>query len=342
MSTTFGSSVRAVGLNGALLDRGALPVFVSLDSPLPRPLPSLPGHEVHSVSRDEGLHPAGHASHGAGSQGAGSLLPYLERLVGRGLRAIVLYGVTAARDVAGSVPLSAAGPVAGALRAVRRALPALTCIADLCVCQYIPSAACELAGDRRPGLPRTLEHLTRQALILAEAGAQQLMLSGVVPGSVGAVRQALAAEGFEGVAVVSQAAKHSSSLYTGFRAATNAPHATVDKSECQVECGNRHEALALLAEAARQGAHEVLLKPAFSTMDLLAEVQTRGIRAGAFVTSGEYALLKAHIEQLPMSCHAALLERFHLRLLDAGAARIVSYALLDLLESAAPPLGELP
>jgi porphobilinogen synthase len=252
------------------------PLFVREGIDEPVPIASLPGHFQHTV---------------------GSALAETKRLAGLGVPAVVLFGVPARKDAVGSGAWDPDGIVQRTLAALRDAFgDELVLAADLCLDEYTDHGHCGvLASDGSVDNDATLELYGRVALAQATAGADLVAPSGMMDGQVAAIRNALDAGGFEQVAVLAYAAKFASALYGPFRDAVDVCIAGGgDRRGYQQDPANRREALAEVALDVAEGADIVMVKPAVTYLDVIAEVRRAvEVPVAAYHVSGEYAMVKA-------------------------------------------------
>jgi porphobilinogen synthase len=212
-----------------------------------------------------------------------------------GIPAVILFGIPESKDATGSSSWRKDGIVQRALEAVARAAPRLVRIADLCFCEYTDHGHCGvLRQDGSLDNDSTLANLGRQAVSLAEAGAQVIAPSGMLDGMVAAIRAALDGGGLHETPILSYAAKYASAFYGPFRDAADSAPASGDRRGYQMDPGNGDEALREVALDLEQGADVVMVKPAMPYLDVLRRVKdTFGVPVAAYQVSGEYAMIKA-------------------------------------------------
>ena len=215
-------------------------------------------------------------------------------LAGRGLRAILLFGVPRAKDDVGSSAHVDDGVVQQAVRAIKRAAPDLVVITDVCLCAYTTHGHCGVVRDGRIHNDETVAILARTAVSHARAGADMIAPSDMMDGRVAAIRAALDADGFTETPVMSYAAKLASAFYGPFREAAHSAPASGDRRSHQLNPANAREALAEAMTDLDEGADIVMVKPAMPCLDLIARLRTRtDAPIAAYQVSGEYAMLKA-------------------------------------------------
>ena len=290
------------------------PLFVREGISEPVPIVSLPGVVAHSLA---------------------SLVKESRRLCSLGVPAMVLFGVPAAKDAAGSGAWDPAGIAQVALRALREELgDSMVLVADLCLDEYTDHGHCGVLDSHgRVDNDATLEAYAMVALAQAEAGAAVVAPSGMMDGQVGAIRRALDGDGRTDVAVLAYAAKYASALYGPFRDAVDVTIAGGgDRRGYQQDFRNRREAMREVQLDLDEGADIVMVKPALAYLDVISEVRRRfDLPVAAYHVSGEYAMIKAAAERGWVDGEAVALE--HLSAIKrAGADMILTYLAGELAE----------
>lgn len=212
-----------------------------------------------------------------------------------GIPAVILFGIPETKDAVGSSSWDAHGIVQRALEAAAKAAPGLLRIVDLCFCEYTSHGHCGvLRPDGTLDNDATLPNLGRQAVSLAEAGAQVIAPSGMLDGMIAAIRASLDDVGRTELPILSYAAKYASGFYGPFRDAADSTPQFGDRRGYQQDHGNSDEALREVALDLEQGADMVMVKPAMPYLDVLRRVKdTFGVPTAAYQVSGEYAMMKA-------------------------------------------------
>jgi porphobilinogen synthase len=251
-----------------------------------------------------------------------------KRLVSLGVPGLILFGVPEHKDAQGSGAWDPDGVVQVALRAVRDAVgDELVLMADLCLDEYTDHGHCGLLGPDGEVLnDPTLELYRRIALAQAEAGADVVAPSGMMDGQVGAIRAALDGGGHDRVAILAYASKYASALYGPFRDAVDVTIAGGgDRRAYQQDPRNRREALDEIAQDLAEGADMVMVKPAMTSLDVLAAVRRRvPVPLAAYHVSGEYAMVQAAAAAGWIDGPAVALEQLT-ALKRAGADFILTY-----------------
>src|SRR5437867_4131055 len=215
-----------------------------------------------------------------------------------GIPAIILFGLPPSKDEMGSGAYADEGIVPEALRAIKRDVPDLLVITDVCLCEYTSHGHCGKirAGDTegRVDNDATLELLARTAVSQAEAGADMVAPSDMMDGRVGAIRTALDGRGLTGVAILSYAAKYASVFYGPFREAADSAPQFGDRRSYQMDPANQREALREVALDIEEGADIVMVKPAMPYLDVICRVREQfNVPVAAYQVSGEYSMILA-------------------------------------------------
>jgi porphobilinogen synthase len=287
-------------------------MFVRPGKKLRRPVGSMPG--VDQVSPDEMLKDA-----------AGAFAD--------GVPAVLLFGIPDSKDERASGAYARNGIVQEAVRLLKRELPGLLVITDVCLCEYMSHGHCGLVqkgprGARILNDP-SLKLLARSAASHAEAGADIVAPSDMMDGRVAAIRAELDRRGFEETPILSYAAKFASGFYGPFRdAAESAPHFG-DRRSYQMDAPNANEAMREVAMDIQEGADMVMVKPALAYLDILYRVkQAFGYPTAAYAVSAEYSMVKAAAANGWIDEKAVTLESL-LAMRRAGADILITYAARD-------------
>jgi porphobilinogen synthase len=242
-----------------------------------------------------------------------------------GVAGVLLFGLPDKKDDEGSGAWAEDGAVQRAVRDIVREAPGLIVVTDVCLCEYTSHGHCGLLDGERILNDVTVERLVRAAVSHAEAGAHIIAPSDMMDGRVGAIRSALDAAGFDEVAIMSYAAKYSSSFYGPFREAAASTPAFGDRRSHQMDPANADEALREVALDLDEGADIVMVKPALPYLDVVARVkQEFGVPTAAYHVSGEYAMLKAAAERGWIDETRAMMESLT-SIRRAGADIVVTY-----------------
>ncbi|HYM59986.1 MAG TPA: porphobilinogen synthase [Thermoanaerobaculia bacterium] len=219
-----------------------------------------------------------------------------------GLRAILLFGIPEFKDAIGSASWDPAGPVQSAIEQIKRVVPEMTVIADVCLCEYTDHGHCGVIVDRN-GVKdvdndQTLPLLMKQAVSFAAAGADFVAPSDMMDGRVGAIRRALDERSMQDVGLISYAAKFASGFYGPFREAAESAPQFGDRRTYQMDPANGREAVREMLLDVEEGADMIMVKPALSYLDLIrAARENCNLPIVAYNVSGEYSMVKAAAER---------------------------------------------
>jgi porphobilinogen synthase len=290
------------------------PLFVTGGIAEPRPVTSLPGVVQHTVD---------------------SLSVEVKRLAALGLPAVILFGVPRPedKDATGSAALRPDGITQQALRSVRDAVgDSLVIMADCCLDEFTDHGHCGVVDAiGTVDNDATLSLYAELAVTQAEAGADVVAPSGMMDGQVGAIRGALDGAGFGDTAILAYAAKYASALYGPFREAAEVSIADGgDRKGYQQDVHNRREARREVALDVGEGADMVMVKPALTCLDVIADVRAAfDLPVGAYHVSGEYAMVKAAAERGWLDGPAVALEQLT-AVKRAGADFVLTYFAAEL------------
>jgi porphobilinogen synthase len=247
-----------------------------------------------------------------------------------GVPAVLLFGIPEAKDPRARGAYAANGIVQRAVRELKRALPSLLVITDVCLCEYTSHGHCGVikAGDKSGRVQNdpTLELLARTAASHAAAGADIVAPSDMMDGRVRAIRERLDREDFNDVPILSYAAKFASAFYGPFREAAESAPQFGDRRSYQMDSANADEALREVALDIAEGADIVMVKPALAYLDIIHRVKTQfGYPTAAYSVSGEYSMIKAAARQGWIDERAVVMECL-LSMRRAGADMVITYA----------------
>ncbi|MDR0361032.1 MAG: porphobilinogen synthase [bacterium] len=280
------------------------PLFIVPGHDRREPLEAMPGHA--RVSPDRALARA-------------------RELAERGVGGLLFFGVPDAKDDEGRSAAERDGPVPEAIRRIRDAGLPLVLMADVCLCEYTSHGHCGIIDGGRIDNDRTLPLLGEAAVAYAAAGADIVAPSAMMDGQVGALREALDATGHTDAAVLAYASKHASALYGPFREAAGSTPAFGDRRSYQMDPANGREAMREMALDADEGADLLMVKPALTSLDLLAEARQRfDLPLAAYQVSGELAMLEAASARGWIERERAALETLT-AIARAGAQIVITY-----------------
>jgi porphobilinogen synthase len=303
------------------------PLFVCPGEGVRKEIGSMPG--VFNLSVDEVVREA-HETHALG------------------IPALILFGLPEKKDEIATGAWEENGIVQRATRAIKKEVPDLLVIADVCLCEYMSHGHC---GIVKPAAPQslgaavanppvagsdyeivndaTLELLARTSVSLARAGVDIIAPSDMMDGRVAAIRKALDENGFENTPILSYAAKFASAFYGPFReAADSAPHFG-DRRSYQMDGANLREALREIALDVEEGADMIMVKPAMPYLDVIAAARQRfDLPLAAYQVSGEYAMIEAAARNNWIDRDRVIMESLT-AIRRAGASIIITYFAKD-------------
>ena len=283
----------------------ALPLFVRDGRKLRRPIAAMPG--VFQFSPDE-------------------LLREAERAHALDVPAVLIFGIPDRKDAKASGAYATNGIVQQAVRLLKKELPPLLVITDVCLCEYMEHGHCGVVRHGKILNDPTLKLLARAAVSHAEAGADIVAPSDMMDGRVRAIRAELDRTGFVDMPIMSYAAKFASAFYGPFREAAESAPKFGDRRSYQVDAANANEALREVAMDIHEGADIVMVKPALACLDLIYRVKTEfGYPTAAYAVSAEHAMIKAAAANGWIDERAVTLECL-LAMRRAGADILITYA----------------
>lgn len=253
-----------------------------------------------------------------------------ESALSAGVKAVLLFGIPETKDESASGAYAEDGVVQETVRAVKRALPELLVMTDVCLCEYMSHGHCGIV-EKRGNFGEilndpTLELIAKTAVSHARAGADIVAPSDMMDGRVGAIRRALEGAGMMNVPIMSYAAKFASAFYGPFREAAESAPEFGDRRTYQMDARNGDEALREVALDVAEGADMVMVKPALAYLDVLWRVKNEfRLPTAAYAVSGEYSMIKAAAERGWVDERSVMLES-HLAMRRAGADMIITYA----------------
>ncbi|MFL6193671.1 MAG: porphobilinogen synthase [Thermoanaerobaculia bacterium] len=286
-------------------DNLALPFFVCPGEDVAKPVSSMPGVFQHSVDR---------------------MVETAIEAQAEGIRTVLLFGLPEFKDAEGSSAWSPDGIVQKALRALTAEVPGVVKIVDVCFCEYTDHGHCGVLHGHEVDNDATLVNLAKQAVSLAEAGADVIAPSDMMDGRVAAVRQALDGAGFSATPILSYAVKFASGFYGPFREAAESAPRFGDRRAYQMDPANGREALREAELDVEEGADMLMVKPALPYLDILAALRRRfDLPLAAYHVSGEYAMMKAAAERGWIDYDRVMMESL-VAIRRAGADLIITYA----------------
>ena len=222
------------------------------------------------------------------------LLDEVDEVAQLGIPGVIIFGLPARKDMLGSEAYDRNGIIQEAIRVIKKTIPHLLVITDVCLCQYTSHGHCGVVDGGRIDNDATLELYTRTALSHAEAGADVVAPSGMMDGQVAAIRAGLDGGGFGHLPIMAYAAKHASAFYGPFRVAADSAPQYGDRRSYQTDPANGRMAMREIQADIDEGADIVMIKPALPYLDVIARARDRFDHPiAAYNVSGEYSLVKA-------------------------------------------------
>lgn len=250
-----------------------MPLFVCPGSGVENKISSMPGNSQLSVDL---------------------LVKKGKELFDNGVQSVLIFGIPETKDEHGLVACTHNGIVQQAARALKKDVPELYLIADVCNCEYTTHGHCGTIVDGDVHNDLTVETLAKQSVSLAESGIDMIAPSDMMDGRVGAIRTALDKNGFYNLPIMAYSAKYASAFYGPFREAAESAPKFGDRKTYQMDPANGDEALREVALDIQEGADIVMVKPALNYMDIIYRVKNSfNIPVAVYNVSGEFAMVKA-------------------------------------------------
>jgi len=296
------------------LDRSDLiqPIFVEEGLKTDVPIASMPGQRRQSPS---------------------TVLREVARLVDKGVKSVILFGIPTVKDEIGSAAYDPNGIVQKTIRDLKDQFgDELVVFTDVCMCQYTSHGHCGLVSDGRIDNDGTLPKLAKVAVSHAHAGADMVAPSAMIDGQVKTIRQALDDNGFKDTAVMAYAAKHASSFFGPFREAAFSTPKFGDRRTYQMDYSNPEEAFREIALDIKEGADMIMVKPALAYLDIIYRAKKRfRMPTAAYNVSGEFSMIKAAAREGWIDEKSAIMEVLT-SIKRAGADMILTYHALEAAE----------
>ena len=286
------------------------PLFVCPGEGVRKPIGSMPG--VFNLSVDEAVNEAREAS-------------------ALGVKALILFGLPETKDEVATGAWADDGIVQRATRAIKREIPGLLLMGDVCLCEYMSHGHCGIV-QQTPGTGSyeilndpSLEILARTAVSQARAGIDIVAPSDMMDGRVAALRKALDGAGFLNTPILAYAAKFASGFYGPFREAADSAPQFGDRRSYQMDPANFREALREIALDVEEGADMIMVKPALPYLDIIAAARDRfDLPLAAYQVSGEFAMIEAAARNGWIERERVILESLT-SIRRAGASIILTY-----------------
>ncbi len=252
------------------------------------------------------------------------LAEIVQRAWSKGVRAVLLFGVSTHKDAIGSDTWTEDGLLARMIRVAKQAQPEMLVISDNCFCEYTTHGHCGVVHDHDVDNDKTLANLQKQVVLAAQAGVDMIAPSGMMDGMISAIRTALDAAGFTHIPIMSYSTKFASAFYGPFRDAVDSSFKGT-RNTYQMDPANGREALAESLQDEAEGADILMVKPGIAYLDVLAHIRANSARPLAvYHVSGEYAMVKAAAAAGVIDEKAIVLETMT-AFKRAGADLIITY-----------------
>ena len=249
------------------------PMFIVEGKEIKEEITSMPGVFRHSPDR---------------------LPPEIEEIARLKIPAVILFGIPENKDEIGSSAYHPEGVIQQAIRVIKKSVPELIVITDVCLCEYTSHGHCGVITNGQVDNDQTLPLLAKMSLSHIEAGADIIAPSDMMDGRVKIIREALDEKGFQQIAIMSYATKYASAFYGPFREAAESTPQFGDRRAYQLDPPNVREALREVEQDIAEGADIIMIKPALAYLDVIRQVRnTFNHPLASYNVSGEYAMVKA-------------------------------------------------
>lgn len=280
------------------------PIFVTHGRGVRNPIDPMPG--MYQLSLD-------------------NLIPEIDEVVSLGIGAVLLFGIPARKDAEGTEAYEPSGIVQEAIRVIKQTAPQILVMTDVCLDEFTDHGHCGVIRNGTVDNDATLELLARMAVCQADAGADVVAPSAMMDGQVAAIRTGLDDTGFDHLPIMAYSAKYASSFYGPFRVAADSAPQFGDRHGYQMDIANSREAMREIQMDIDEGADIIMVKPALSYLDVIAQARENfGYPMAAYNVSGEYAMVKAATENEWIDGRRITLEILT-SIKRAGADMIISY-----------------
>ena len=290
--------------NHLSVDDFIYPLFIEEGTGIEQEIVSMPGIKRYSLDR---------------------LSKELDEVVSLDLKSVLLFGIPSHKDEIGTETWNDQGIMQQAIRFIKTNYPSLYVITDVCFCEYTSHGHCGVIHEGDVLNDPTLENLQKQVLSHAKAGVDMVAPSGMMDGTVAALREVLDGNGFETLPVMGYSVKYASAFYGPFRDAADSTPAFGDRRTYQMDPANRREGLIEAQIDDAEGADVLMVKPALSYLDIISDLKQNFDKPIAcYNVSGEYAMVKAAAEKGWIDGDRVMMESL-LSMKRAGADIIITY-----------------
>ena len=285
------------------------PIFVDENIKKPVPIDAMPGYSRLPISQ---------------------LVTEGKQALAQGVKSVILFGIPAKKDEAGTSAFAKEGIVQLAARELKNAFgDDLVVVGDVCLCEYMSHGHCGVTEGSEVLNDQTLELLGKVAVSQANAGVDIVAPSAMMDGQVGAIRKALDDEGFDDTPIMAYSAKYASAFYGPFREAAESTPKFGNRRSYQMSQGNTQEALREMELDVAEGADMIMVKPALAYLDIISLAKANfNVPIVAYNVSGEYSLVKAAAQKGWID-EKALVPEILTGIKRAGADLIITYHAKD-------------
>jgi len=246
-----------------------------------------------------------------------------------GIPAVILFGIPECKDAMGTDAYCDTGIIQETIRAIKKEVPELTVITDVCMCEYTDHGHCGVIKDGDVDNDETLKLLTAEALSHAQAGADIVAPSDMMDGRIAAIRAVLDDNDFSHIPIMSYSVKYCSAYYGPFREAADSTPQFGDRCSYQMDPANRQEAFREAALDVDECADFLMVKPALAYLDIIRDIKERfDLPLVAYNVSGEYSMVKAAAEKGWIDYDRVMMETL-IGMKRAGADIIITYHAKD-------------
>ena len=253
----------------------------------------------------------------------------LDAIVALNIKAVLLFGIPAQKDEEGTETWNANGIVQQAIRFIKKNYPDLYVITDVCFCEYTSHGHCGIVHQNDVDNDATLVNIAKQVVSHAEACVDMVAPSGMMDGTIAAIRAALDTEGFSELPVMAYSVKYASAFYGPFRDAADSAPSFGNRSTYQMDPANKREGLLEATYDDKEGADILMGKPALSYLDIVRDLKNNFDKPIAcYNVSGEYAMIKAAAEKGWIDGDRVMMESL-VSMKRAGADIIITYFAKD-------------
>lgn len=249
-----------------------------------------------------------------------------------GGQALLLFGIPQTKDLTGKESYKQDNIIQKALKTIKKEFPDMVVATDVCLCAYMKHGHCGILKDKYVDNDETIKILGKMAVSHAEAGSDIIAPSDMMDFRIGRIRNDLDSKGFIHTLIMSYAVKYSSAFYGPFRDAAHSAPEFGDRKTYQMDAGNKKEAIKEALEDIAEGADMIMVKPALSYLDVIAEIKNKiNNPVVAYSVSGEYSMIKAAAQKLWVD-EKEIVKESLLSMKRAGADIIITYYAKDALK----------